>query len=387
MLRRVLVFATALPFALLAASPAGAAVRLPGELLPDGETRPVVEAVELRAPESRNDLLEADLRIAVDTDLGIRRYEYRWNRGTPGAVQRTSVVNPTVSYATILPDTPYTLEVRAVDRHGRESSWFRAWEGRTPPRPLVVVAGDSVASGYSRQWFTGDAVCRDDDYSYGSTVQRTIASQLPTAWTPRYVNIAYPGAGVGDVLGGGSDSCSAGHPSQVDDIARLADPSTWNIVVMTAGINSTNWVDVITGLTRDTLFSLTDSGDKKACQRAVNEEWDLDERREFITDTASRIVDEITSRTNADVYWTSYYQLAGTRFAPLWSPVGGECEDEMNLALDQLHEAIRAGLTGDVVWVDLGGQTITTQKWAGWPHPNPEGHVAIGTTIASSITG
>ncbi len=336
------------------------------------------------SPQRHNDLLEADLVIDADTDLGIRRYEYRWNGSTPVS---TSVVNPTVSFARTLPETAATLEVRAVDRHGWESKWVTAWEGVTPGVPNVIVAGDSVASGYSRQWFTQDSVCRDDDYSYGSTVQRAVASQLPAAWTPRYVNIAFPGAGVGDVLDGGSDSCSAGHPSQVDDIARLADPSTWNVVVMTAGINSTNWVDVITGLTRDTLFSFTDSGDKKVCQRAVNEEWNLDERKGFITDATSRIVDEVTSRTNADIYWTSYYQLAGTRFAPLWSPVGGECEDEMNLALGQLHEAIRAGLSDDVVWVDLGGQPISTQKWAGWPHPNPEGHVAIGTTIASTITG
>ena len=50
------------------------------------------------------------------------------------------------------------------------------------------------------------------------------------------VNIAFPGAGIGSVIDGGSDSCSKVYPSQIDDIERYADPTTWNVVVVTAGI-------------------------------------------------------------------------------------------------------------------------------------------------------
>ncbi len=386
--RRALFLAFALAIlASVVAAPALGAVRPAVEQMPDGLRRPVIEAVALLTPDSHNELLEADLVIDVDADQGIRHYEYRWNRGTVGTVQTADVVTPTVSYATTLPNTRYALEVRAIDRYGFASDWFPAWSGTTPSVPNLIVAGDSVASGYTRQWFTQDSVCRDESYSYGATVRADLAAALPAAWAPTYRNIAYPGAGVGDVLNGGSDSCSASHPSQIDDIDRLADPSTWNIVVMTAGINSTNWVDVIANLTKDTLFSLTDAGDKKVCQRAVSQDWNLDARRGFITDTTDRIVNEISDRTNASVYWTSYYQLAGTRFAPLWSPVGGECEDEMNLALGQLHQAITAGLSPDVTWVDLGQDAVTTQKWAGWPHPNREGHTVIGDEIAAAITG
>ena len=386
MTRRVLILLAALAALAAMAVPAGATVRPLVEVLPDGLTRPVVESAELMAPGTHNDLLEADLVIDTDTDAGIRHFEYRWNRGTPGASVTTSVVNPTVSYASILPDTPYTLEVRAVDRNGWPSNWYTAWQGVTPSAPNVIVAGDSVASGYSRQWFTQDSVCRDGGYSYGSTVRDGVAAALPEAWAPQYVNIAWPGAGVGDVLNGGSDSCSDSYPSQVDEIDRYADPSTWNVVVVTAGINSTNWVDVITELTRDTAFSFTKAGDKRACQEAVAEDWNLGERRGFISDTAARISNELTERTNARVYWTSYYQLAGTRFAPLWSPVGPECEDEMNLALGQLHDSLRTGLGDQITWVPLDG-AVTTQQWAGWPHPNPDGHQAIGRTIVAAITG
>jgi hypothetical protein len=152
---RILVLAAAVLGLVASALPAGAAVQLPGELLPDGHTRPVIRSVELMAPGSHNRLLEADLVFNVGTDFGIRHYEYRWNHATFGAVHTANVVNPKVSYATILPNTRYVLEVRAVDRYGRASDWRTAWSGVTPAPPLVIVAGDSVASGYQKQWFTG----------------------------------------------------------------------------------------------------------------------------------------------------------------------------------------------------------------------------------------
>ena len=109
--------------------------------------------------------------------------------------------------------------------------------------------------------------------------------------------------------------------------------------------------------------------------------------RDFISEVTEDIVEQISDRTNASLYWTSYYQLAGTRFAPLWSPIGPECEDEMNVALADLHGAIRAGLSDDVAWIDLGSRQVDTQQWAGWPHPNTEGHAAIGAMVADAVTG
>ena len=153
-------------------------------------------------------LLEADLQIeAIDND-GILRYEYRWNRLNPGRVFATSAAEPTVSYASVVPETYARLEVRAVDLNGWRSAWHTVWTGVTPSAPMIVLAGDSIASGYTRQWFTGDATCRDADYSFGSTVRDSVAAALPAAWAPDYVNIAFPGAGMSSVIDGGSDSCS-----------------------------------------------------------------------------------------------------------------------------------------------------------------------------------
>ena len=48
---------------------------------------------------------------------------------------------------------------------------------------------------------------------------------------------------------------------------------------------------------------------------------------------------------------------------------------------------IQAGLDQDVTWVDIDDLQVATQMWAGWPHPNPEGHSAIGSEIADVIVG
>lgn len=386
MLRRAVLIGTVLGVVMAMTIPV-LALSPPGELLPDGDTRPVVFSAELLTPKSDDALLEAGLLVEAEDNDGILRYEYRWTGIVPGEINETSPEDPTVSYVSVLPDTFYRLEVRAIDLNGWESEWYPAWSGKTPSTPMIVLAGDSIASGYTRQWFTGTATCRDADLSFGRTVRSAVAAALPPAWAPGYVNIAFPGAGVNSVLGGGSDSCSDSHPSQIDDIDRSTDPSTWNIVVMTAGINSTNWVDVVKELTKDTALSFTKSGDKAACEVAMTEHWDLDERRAEITAATSAIVEALEARTNASVFWASYFGIDGSTIAPGWAPIGPECADEMADAVGALHSAIQAGLGRDVTWVDIAELDVSTQMWAGWPHPNREGHEAIGHAVATAITG
>ena len=386
MSRRAVMMGTVLGVMMAMAVPAPA-LNPPGELLPDGDTRPVIVSAELLAPQSDDALLEAGLRVEAEDNEGISRYEYRWTGIVPGDIYETSFEAPTVSYASVLPDTAYRLEVRAVDLNGWESAWYPTWSGKTPTTPMIVLAGDSIASGYTRQWFTADATCRDADLSFGRTVRNAVAAALPPAWAPGYTNIAFPGAGVNSVLNGGSDSCSDSHPSQIEDIERITDPTTWNVVVVTAGINSTNWVDVVKELTKDTALSFTKSGDRAACEVAMTEHWDLDQRRSDITSATAAIVEALDARTNASVVWASYFAIDGSTIAPGWAPIGPECADEMADALGALHGAIQAGLDEDVTWVDVTDVDVPTQMWAGWPHPNREGHEAIGRAVASAITG
>lgn len=348
------------------------------------DSRPIVVSVELQKPQRHNEILEADLSVnAVDVN-GIHRFEYRWVGGTSSEILRASVEDPTVSYASVEPNSFRRLDFRAVDNLNYASEWYQVWSGFTPGAPSVIVAGDSIPSGYSRQWFTGDAVCTDGASSYGQTVVSDVAAKLPAAWQPRYTNIAWAGAGIWDMLHGGADSCGTQHGSQLEQIEELADEDSWNIIVVTAGINSTNWTDVVVDLTKDTAVSLTKDGDRRACDLALHNRWNIAEKTASITERSDEFMDALEERTNAHAFWTSYYDITGTELAPLWAPIGTECSSEMDEAMRALHLALRAGVADDATWVDIDGD-IATQDWAGWPHPTPTGHTTIGHTIAEAI--
>lgn len=377
-----------LPLALLSAflfAVPGVAEGSPSrDLPPDPNYRPRIISAHLSDPQRHNALLEADLVIdAVDNDA-VERYEYRWNATSIGRTLTTGVEAPIVSYETIRPDSSYSLQVRAIDTYENASDWYPVWSGVTPSVPNVIVAGDSIASGYTRQWFTGDSVCTDSALSYGNELTAAVAADLPVVWAPEYINIAWAGAGAGEMLSGGPDSCGTSHEAQVDQIEDLADRESWSIVVITAGINSTNWTDVIVELTQDTAFSFTKAGDRAACDLALHDKWNIGARSESITQSTRSAVDALAARTNAHLFWTGYYDITGTELAPFWSPIGNECRAEMAEAIENLHTALQAGLSSDVTWVEID-QDIATQSWAGWPHPSAEGHVTIGRTVADVV--
>lgn len=364
--------------------PAGARVRTATDMLPDGDTPPIVVSAELLAPQEHNALLEADLVIDATDNDAISRYEYRWNSSVLGSIHITDTEHPRVDYRPTMPETAYALELRAVDVHSNASEWYPVWSGTTPSVPNVIVAGDSIASGYSRQWFTADSKCTDRELSYGSTLVAGVARHLPEAWAPEYHNIAWAGAGINSMLSGGADSCGVHHDAQVARIASLADAASWNVVVVTSGINSTNWTDVIVGLTRDTAISFSRAGDQRACDLALHDKWNIGQRTAAIQDGTRRTTERLTTETNASIFWTGYYDIVGSQIAPLWSPIGSECSTEMAEAMDQLHGALKGGLSSDVTWVAID-RDVATQTWAGWPHPNAEGHAAIGEAISGAV--
>lgn len=385
MRRHILIALSMLALSAAVAPPALAYEVVGRELLPDSNRRPVVLSAALELPQRHNDVLEADVTIDATGSRGVTGYEYRWIGLSVGLAFATDLDTPTVSYRTVRPDSHQILQVRAVDTNGLRSEWFTAWSGTTPPRPNLIVAGDSIASGYTRQWFTSEGTCVDASASYGSTVRARIASSLPPQWSPTYLNVAWPGAGVRAMANGGTDSCGDTHPSQLRSIEAAADDATWNIVIVTAGINSTNWSSVMVDLTKNTAFSFTERGDKGWCQVGMNERWNIGERAAGITSAVRGISAMLRTETNADVYWTSYYGITNTKLAPGWTPIGSECDEEMSGALDRLHSAIRAGLHGSVTWVDITDAVVPTQGWAGWPHPNTDGHQVIGDRVSAAI--
>jgi hypothetical protein len=384
MFKRLLMLTAGGAFSMVVAVPALGAVMPSRDLLPDGDTRPIVVSATLLAPQPHNKILETDLVVDAYDNNGVVRYEYRWSGPTVGNPQRTVVLSPIVSYQTVKPNTAYALDVRAIDTHNNASDWYRAWNGTTPDVPNVIVAGDSIASGYTKQWFTGDATCTDVSYSYGNSLAAEIAASLPRAWSPTYTNLALAGAGVGNMIDGGADSCGVSHVSQVDQIQALASPETWNIIAITAGINSTNWTDVIVELTADTTLSLSSGGDRDACDSAVRNTWNIETKRAAVTRRTAAVSKTITEGTNAQVLWTSYYDITDTELAPLYRPITGACSGEMSYALDALHGALRSGLAEGVRWVDID-TGIGTQKWAGWPHPSALGQITIAHRIATAL--
>jgi hypothetical protein len=385
MRRHILITFSMLALLVASAPPALGFMEWSGELLPDGDQRPVVETASLALPQRHNDILEADLTIEATDNDRVIGYEYRWIGMNVGSTFASDLEKPTVSYRSVNPDSHQTLQVRAIDSNGWRSDWFSAWTGITPSPPNLIVAGDSIASGYTRQWFTSQATCVDATASYGSTVRDGIASSLPASWAPTYRNVAWAGAGVHAMAGGGVDSCGVTHQSQVAAIEAATDETTWNIVVVTAGINSTNWSTVMVDLTRNTAFSFTERGDKAWCDIGLSQRWNIGQRAAGITTAVRGISSTLRTKTNADVYWTSYYGITNTRLAPGWTPIGSECDEEMSGALDRLHSAIRAGLDGSVTWVDVAGSKVPTQGWAGWPHPNADGQRVIGDEVSATI--
>ena len=386
MRRHIFIALSLLALTIGVASPALGHQASSRSFVPDGDQRPVVLSASLDPPQRHNDLLEADLSIDASDRDGIVAFEYRWVGPTVGAVFATGTDTPTVSYRSTDPDSYQTLEVRAIDGDGLPSEWFSAWSGTTPSVPNLVVAGDSIASGYTKQWFTSGGTCTDADASYGSTIHNEVASSLPSQWAPTYRNVAWAGAGVHAMTTGGVDSCGTEHGSQIEAVQAATDDRTWNIVVVTAGINSTNWSNVVINLTKNTAFSLTERGDKGWCEVGVGERWNISDRAAGITTAVRGISSALRTETNADVYWTSYYGITDTKLAPGWTPIGSECDEEMSGALDRLHSAIRTGLHGSVTWVEVDDARIPTQGWAGWPHPNTDGHRYIGERVAAAIT-
>lgn len=385
MRRHVLILLTLLAVTIGIASPAFGSQPAARHMVPDEDQRPVVHSASIAPPQRHNDLLEVDLEVSATDEDGIAAYQYRWVGSTSSPIFTVDATGPTVSYRSVEPDSRQRLQVRAIDAGGLPSDWYDAWAGSTPPVPNLIVAGDSIASGYTRQWFTSPGTCVDADASYGRTIRTSVARSLPAQWSPTYVNVAWAGAGVHAVVNGGTDSCGVYRESQLDAIAAATDGETWNTVVVTAGINSTNWSSVIVDLTRNTAFSLTERGDRGWCEVGVRDRWNIGERADGITTAVRNITSTLARETNADVYWTSYYGITDTRLAPGWTPIGAECDEEMSVALNRLHTAIRLGLHGSVTWVDIDRSTVQTQGWAGWPHPNRDGHVAIGNQIAAAI--
>ncbi len=405
----------------------------------------------------------------------------RWLPTSPpvGQLVSTSGSPLRVSFAAASPDSLFMLYLRPYDTTGMRGPWTTVmpsppagyvhedgrteprWPDpgpfpapplggiRTPHRPMVVVLGDSVASGHHDE----DGVpttCWDPAYGYPSRVYQRLQAALPPAWrgtdtsptalghySSNYVNYARSGFQTEDVLsiGGPSasqDSCGRSflsylQPSEV--VASL--PSTpmayaanalrhnsgsWNIVVVTAGINDTSWVGVIkdVGCSQHWLcsfFGLRYSGSPDCTSTSAWTGWDLTVQRAI-----SRRVGDIAGALaaadgDARINWLGYYIPSGTYSVRVGLQdvvlLPDFCLPAVQKMLAQMDHILLGSLAsgaspglGLLAIIQTGHARYSPategigispnnerliQPWPGWPHPNQAGALAISNVVVTEI--
>jgi hypothetical protein len=299
-----------------------------------------------------------------------------------------------------------------------------------PGLPVLIALGDSVTSGHHGGGTT--VVCDDPAYGYPARVFANLQAQSAEDWfrPEQYVNLAHSGYGTAQVLAGGNNGCGqavADVPitKAVELLTAHANAVKPNRVVISVGINNTNWVAVLTGMTKIYAASEMPSMTAAECENLLQNGYTSPTRSGFpwyltfagwngpavsnaYTTGLTNILNQlIAADSNALISVVGYYNMANTGMSAdeLAGPFMPEvCTAAVASRLAQLNGdwitdiAIPAttdwpnnvsfvstssldgqndklqGLTG------MGTSTVTR----GWPHPNGDGANAIGDLIVAA---
>jgi hypothetical protein len=399
---------------------------------PSGDlTPPIVTRVASAAESSADPLLVRTFEVAASDEpggSGLDHLDYAWGQD-PVAPDNVAIrhVNAAttipVSFADAGPDGKWNLFVRAVDKAGNAGSWFK-YSTRTPPRPVLVVLGDSIVSGHHLAGTDHTTVCDDGGYSYTSDVALRAQQMLPPQWRSQagpfdgrgadgYFNYAHSGFSTSQVLAGGTDYCGRRQVAPIRQAteALRAHRGSWNQVIVSAGIDDTNWGNIPGPIAESILVkallrqyanaftaSLRQSFDTSVCSTAM-QAWSGYNSRvgDAITANIREIVKDLHDGGNsggdqaAVISWSSYYDISGT------GPLDSACHDGIVAAMDRLSKVTRAGLASDVRWIDIN--TVMDRHGAlmqpfintprlfnyyqgGWPHPlSPAGTSPISQLL------
>ena len=329
---------------------------------------------------------------------------YQWvsPSGVASAVQSVPLGSPTwISFADTQPNQTWTLRVQTADASGGVSPWVSTTT-LTPPVPVLVALGDSITSGHHKDSATAVTICNDASYSYAATVvsrMQTIAGSA-TQWAPQYTNYAVSGYGEAAVISGGQlDACGmtptfSGSP--LSDAATLlkAHAGSWNHVVITAGIDDTNWVATL-GIVLENQTALGPSYLASSCNTDIQTNWsgyNTSVETAMTANTAKIASTLHTADPDLSLDWLSYYNIGGT------GPLSSVCNNAVATADSQMTQTLTAGLTSSGVpynWISsaaLDNQAASIQSWyttdtfelgshAGWPHPNSTGASTLGDAV------
>ena len=395
-------------------------------------TAPTMSGITLEAPRQTDRILERVVTTDAADNIAITQYQYVWTPGTaapmPTGTTRTVVVTGqqlfNVSFSDASPNAAWSLFVRALDRKGNATPW-RVWRvPATPAAPLLLAVGDSVTAGHHRDGAFTNTQCEDQNYGYPHYVQDGLNAGLPDAWRFRYTNLAQSGYTTQAVLTPAAKDACGRSVSEVNsqlELARqqlIANRGSWNRVVVSAGINDTNWGGMVIptmALAGRSSWLFTGAGqlffggliDSAGCQAAA-QTWDFESKRDQIRNNVTMIKNGLhDADPAAKIAWNAYFNIAGTGIMP------GNCSSAITGGLSRLRDEINVGLRagGDVATLidntNLPGYMI--QPWyvddaidvagcgvygaingpchrpPGWPHPNSQGAQWIANNNVPSL--
>ena len=393
-------------------------------------TPPTVDSAQLDTNGKPSDqLLHRALSYsASDVGRGVWYVEYGWTQGSVAAGPTSPIRDAygssgitNVDYSPTQPDQQYKLLIRAVDWAGNKSSWTAATgsDGTTtivaPPPPVVVALGDSITAGHNKQGNLAPTVCYDSIYGYPWYAYQDVLSTVHSAgWTAGYYNFARSGFDTEQVINGdGLDACNdeylanGGTTNPLQDAANVlaAHAGSWNRVLITGGIDNTNWTAILATIGKHSALGANLFYTATDCQADLDSwnGWDVGSNRSsttFIKDVHLIATTLNAADPVARVLWVSYYNFAGTGNIGAGTPAPGACSGPFDQAIQALQGQIDTGLAGTTVQdapVNIGTADITDpgiQSWypsdtlgglegasggnvPGWPHPNSDGAKSI----------
>jgi dipeptidyl aminopeptidase/acylaminoacyl peptidase len=184
---------------------------------------------------------------------GVLRYDFGWGSTSASApttfLQSSTSSTGRVNFRDTTPDADWRLFVRAVGTSGNYGPWYYE-QVHTPKKPLLLVGGDSISSGHHRETPEPDVTCEDASYGYPKYVRDAWRATMTSQWydSDNFVNLAFSGYGTDNIINGGENACEV--DPGIDPLAEAkalldATDTSWNHVLMSAGINNTDWVSTI----------------------------------------------------------------------------------------------------------------------------------------------
>jgi len=405
------------------------------EIVQAAPSLPVVTGISIDGPSALDPMLTRIVTIRSSSGVGVAGYDLGWApKGAAAAqptvgVQRVGSGRASLSFRATAPNSDWVLFGRVVMVNGAVGPWSAATAVRTPKAPKLIVIGDSVSAGHHKDSAAARTLCKDGQYGYAYEFSKKWVANLPSQWRAagQYSNLAWSGFATqkrkgstirGSMVDGGMDACgkNAGYiPLNEAKKLLAANAKSWNRVVVTAGINDTNWGDVlikvlVAELSRNAAhkinprvsFDIT----QKDCSTMVNGAWD-GFRAPVKASIISGIKKIASGLAGADpstaITWVGYYNMSGTgtntEHPQPYMPT--TCNKPVQDAIRSLNDTIRAGLSSGITYISMsavmdsrkgGVQSLYltatglntlfgSSNPPGWPHPNKEGAKAIAGVI------